>query len=209
MTSTEPVEFTNRGAEIPLLPLPRAPLSLLVGECYYCRILLARTPQPEGSGEIELRWSSIDVAADDVDDVHDWEIVHVMAPEAADDDDEGFFSLLTEYAQPFALSEAIELWELITDWRGNVDVLQAIVSDGSSTLGYWNELSSMVTEQFQGVHQSRESFAEQYASDVVDYAASTSWPFNHIDWESAAHDLFSSGYLAIDHAGDVYVFSEH
>ena len=78
----------------------------------------------------------------------------------------------------FALGELIEQGQTLIDWDNGVTLIRD---------NYFVE------------------YAKQYADDVgaVDFSATAAWPFDHIDWESAADDL-QFDYTALDFDGVTY-----
>jgi len=60
-------------------------------------------------------------------------------------------------------------------------------------------------EAFCGEHDSERAYAEKLA-DGLGTEIPDSWPCSHIDWDSAANELFMSDYYSVSSPAGVYVF---
>lgn len=63
--------------------------------------------------------------------------------------------------------------------------------------------------EYRGFHQSEGHFAQDWASDTCeleDRVRMTTWPYNAIDWDYAAAELFSGGFQSEEVSGGVHVF---
>jgi hypothetical protein len=69
------------------------------------------------------------------------------------------------------------------DWarenQPEMDILDDLIYQGQKTTSGWNY----------GVTLVRDSYFVEYAKEFAGYDEVKSWPYNHIDWESAADEL--------------------
>ncbi|MFE7480002.1 antirestriction protein ArdA [Streptomyces sp. NPDC057552] len=121
-------------------------------------------------------------------------------------DHEDFYGALEGECSP---SEAAEIAE----------VLSQLTHDEAAAFSFWvrewgepDERSNWVDrfrDEYRGFHQSEGHFAQDWADDTCqpeDKARMTAWPFNAINWDAAAEELFSGGFQAEEVLGGVHVF---
>ncbi len=147
-------------------------------------------------------WYDAIIASDVTsEDLHDGPTTHeelwVM-------DHEHFHGLLQGECSPAEATRIASLFALI-DSDDEADAFGAYLKyhgEGANAdcLGEFREM-------YEGKFESRADFAEQFADDLG-LLSSDPWPYNHIDWEGAARDLFYSGDYWDVRASDggVYVF---
>jgi antirestriction protein len=95
----------------------------------------------------------------------------------------------------------------------------AIVEHGPAFIAYAENIGADYAtgdgfeESYQGEHDSEEDFAEQLAEDTKSFTNDSdtgrvvdAWPYNCIDWERAARDLFCGDYWSSSSPEGVYVF---
>lgn len=123
-------------------------------------------------------------------------------------DHDGFRGALEGECSPAtaqALAEALESlddsyipWEAWVAYADNHGHLLALV-------GEWKDECE---EAWNGEHSSREDFAQELAEELGMLKENPSWPYDHIDWDGAARDLFLGGdYWDADApGGGIYVF---
>ncbi|PCG86377.1 antirestriction protein [Streptomyces sp. WZ.A104] len=121
-------------------------------------------------------------------------------------DHEGFCGVLEGECSP---SEAAELAEVLADLSEDE---AAPFSAWVEVYGEQSERAHWVErfrEEFRGFHKNEGHFAQEWAEDTSqpeDQARMQVWPFNAIDWDYAAQELFSGGFHSEDAPGGVYVF---
>jgi antirestriction protein len=153
------------------------------------------------AGKLIGRW----VDAVDVDELREAasevqkEAEQALGYEAGDEimlaDREGFGDLIGEY-EP--LERVAELGALIEE-HGAAFVAYA------EHVGAEYATADSFEEAFCGEHDSERAYAEELADDLGTEIPD-SWPCSHIDWDSAANELFISDYYSVSSPAGVYVF---
>lgn len=88
------------------------------------------------------------------------------------------------------VGEAIALWEKSQESRLDVDVFVSA--------WHLDIPADEVEEKYMGEYHSDGEFAEQYAIDTGAVGTDESWPYDHIDWESAADEIMTHNFTEWD-----------
>lgn len=81
-----------------------------------------------------------------------------------------------------------------------VEELAKLIALRDEAKGYcpdWDHGATLINEEY------FEKYAQELAQDTGSLNRETSWPFTHIDWESAADEL-KQDYTAVDFDGTTY-----
>lgn len=117
-------------------------------------------------------------------------------------DYEGFGGLLAGECSP---AEAQRIAELIADLNEDErEGFAAYVADTGLTADA--ESLDSFRDDYQGVWDSREDFAQNLAEELGAVPREHSWPASYIDWESAARDLFMDYSDAPAFGGRIHVW---
>lgn len=161
------------------------------------------------AGRLHGRWIDLDgLEADEIG-----EAIDAMLAESPEGDDaeewaihdhEGLCGLLDgEAATPGELAEIAEAVDAVAE---DADAFQAWCENLGSNSDTPSELLDGFRDEFQGIWDSEQDYAENFADDI---GLLDSMPDNlrhYFDWESWSRDLFLGDYWSADVAGGVAVF---
>ncbi|QXE37142.1 antirestriction protein ArdA [Streptomyces sp. GMY02] len=111
--------------------------------------------------------------------------------------------------------------ECSPDYAAEVaDALAGLRDDEAEAFAVWlSELGADIDrlhwvdqfrDEYRGFHQSEAHYAQEWAEETStdeDKERMKRWPFNEIDWDRAAEELFSGGFHTERVSGGIHVFS--
>jgi len=118
-------------------------------------------------------------------------------------DHEGFGNLLKGECSP---SEAQRIAELVADLDDDMrDAVGAYLEDRGDQLD--DDSLARCRDAYHGKHDSEKDFAVDWVEGTDAIKDEVTWPYNHIDWDQAAEEIFNGGFYALKAAGgDIHVF---
>lgn len=146
-------------------------------------------------------------------------------------DHDGFGGFLRGECSPYTAVKIAEMIEAIKADGHDVAAVAAWAEYAGETLTEWDApTESSFTDAFEGHHESDEAFAQDWFDEMVkgQYTLVAgldsskdfnfverkhiadpveTWPFNHIDWDSATDDLMQGFHSAKAPDGGVFIFS--
>ncbi|MFG2147580.1 antirestriction protein ArdA [Streptomyces sp. NPDC048696] len=121
-------------------------------------------------------------------------------------DHEDFYGVLEGECSPHEAAEIAE-------------ALASLSADEAAPFAVWvrewgvhaerNHWVERFQDEYRGFHKSEGDFAAEWAEDtseLEDQKRMQVWPFNAIDWDYAAKELFSGGFHSEEVSGGIYVF---
>lgn len=154
------------------------------------------------NGELLGKWIDSDEVEDITpEDIHDGPTTHeelwVM-------DSDGYGNLLTDECNPIYVADLENVLQSLERKRYEIEAYAGFCDNNGSEPADFGTLSRF-EEAFCGEYASREDFAQTYADDLG-LLRQEGWPYDHIDWESAARDLFMDYFDAPAPGGYIYVY---
>jgi len=121
-------------------------------------------------------------------------------------DHDGFWGILDGECSPY---EATELAEILSELTESEGPAFAIWVKEFGEQGERDDWVAQFRDAYHGFWKDEAEYAMEWADDTSeeeDKERMTRWPFNAIDWQRAADELFSSGLHAEEVPGGIHVF---
>lgn len=123
-------------------------------------------------------------------------------------DHEGYGEFLKGECSPMDAQRIADLMSEIESDGHEVTAVAAWMDHAGREIVEWDAPTREEFEDaYDGEHESEEDYAHELAEELGALDGKRTWPHWHIDWQSAAEELFSTDYYSVPAPGSgIYVF---